>query len=702
MILNTTLHGEEVILDVNAARREYGTFPVEDTTNLLVCHAHGRRGCDDLRIDLRVLVQLPRTKLVHGRLVKPNQRSQRAADQMELVLDDQVGRTYPRNGFRVCRRFYVRPIAVLVVRIDQPMPCTFLFRISEEVPHGTTPRHLRELVGRGDHHRRRTMVHLVVHDLHGDAAALLCFGEITVRIAAIERRRMRLVVGDNITLRINWRTAPWTGRELRGRRAADITPVPRIANSLLAVLERIGGRLVSDPKPQRERFNSPCLRMFLPFDLHCAQKCRSTLELLHRQEAQGIAHDHGQPATGVQPAQVALQTTDRHRERRHAKIRLCLATACREPQQVRVGFQRTCTIRMGGIDQGRNRQKQKRQLERTPLVALDVLIDFIQRNRHPLPSFEGVDRVDALIGHHTVGESERLARIGVRLQYFNPFLEAFKYLTAPLEVAVRLFPVEIKLGRCRLGLLLVDPERIVADQLSENTRIDVGGRRCSHIRRNRPHVELVVRRDVLQRRTIRRARPGDFRCRHFIMRNRRGRYFNGLLIVFRRSSRMDRRVVSDRELDLLAIDHVECLQLGIVLREILKRTLLEDRLAIGRANRDHWLEQPCGIAVLLRLHLLVDEKQRDQTRIANRTRHIAHNADEILANAYVGTVSGNLPLGKMNDLLTAERDTLPAVERLARLGMHDELALRSVIAAPRHLNLNVGKRGVDAECQAHG
>ena len=165
---------------------------------------------------------------------------------------------------------------------------------------------------------------------------------------------------------------------------------------------------------------------------------------------------------------------------------------------------------------------------------------------------------------------------------------------------------------------------------------------------------------------------------------------------------MDRRVVSDRELDLLAIDHVECLQLGIVLREILERTLLEDRLAIGRANRDHRLEQPCGIAVLLRLHLLVDEKQRDQTRIADRTRHIAHNADEILADAFVGTVSGNLPLGKVNDLLAAERDTLPAIEWLARLGMHDELALRPVIAAPRHLNLNVGKRGVDAECQSHG
>ena len=96
------------------------------------------------------------------------------------------------------------------------------------------------------------MVHFVVHDLHRDAAALLCFGERAVRVTAIERRRMRLVVGDDITLRIDWRTAPRTGRELSGRRAADITAVPGIANSLLAVLERIGGRLVSDPKPQRE------------------------------------------------------------------------------------------------------------------------------------------------------------------------------------------------------------------------------------------------------------------------------------------------------------------------------------------------------------------------------------------------------------------------------------------------------------------
>ena len=75
MVLDRTLHGEEVVLDVNAAWREYGTLPVEHAPNLLICHAHSRRGGDDLRIDLCVLVQLPRTKLVHGRLVKPHQRS---------------------------------------------------------------------------------------------------------------------------------------------------------------------------------------------------------------------------------------------------------------------------------------------------------------------------------------------------------------------------------------------------------------------------------------------------------------------------------------------------------------------------------------------------------------------------------------------------------------------------------------------------
>ena len=58
-----------------------------------------------------------------------------------------------------------------------------------------------------------------------------------MRVAAIEGRRTGLVVDDDVLLRVDGGSAPWAARELGGRRAAGIAPVPGVADGGLAVLE---------------------------------------------------------------------------------------------------------------------------------------------------------------------------------------------------------------------------------------------------------------------------------------------------------------------------------------------------------------------------------------------------------------------------------------------------------------------------------
>ena len=56
-----------------------------------------RRRCDHLR-PYPLPIDFPRAQFVYGRLVQPNQRSQRTADQVQLVLDNEVRR--PKQGAR--------------------------------------------------------------------------------------------------------------------------------------------------------------------------------------------------------------------------------------------------------------------------------------------------------------------------------------------------------------------------------------------------------------------------------------------------------------------------------------------------------------------------------------------------------------------------------------------------------------------------
>ena len=68
------------------------------------------------------------------------------------------------------------------------------------------------------------------------------------------------------------------------------------------------------------------------------------LELLQRQQAQRVTHDHGQAARAIKPAQIALHASDSHGEGRHTQIRFSFTAACGEPKQIGISLDRLNAI----------------------------------------------------------------------------------------------------------------------------------------------------------------------------------------------------------------------------------------------------------------------------------------------------------------------------------------------------------------------
>ncbi len=163
-LVERQLPSEEGVVDVENRRREDARLPREHRSRLLGSASDRGRRRDDLGVH-RSLANRPRCKLVDRRLVEPGERAERPGDEVEFVLDDEVGWTEPRAiaqylggrdgldgdvaGWRVAD---VRPVgavgaapAVLGTTVGHP---------AEEHADVGVPGQLGELVDRADDERR--------------------------------------------------------------------------------------------------------------------------------------------------------------------------------------------------------------------------------------------------------------------------------------------------------------------------------------------------------------------------------------------------------------------------------------------------------------------------------------------------------------------------------------------------------------------
>ena len=144
------------------------------------------------------------------------------------------------------------------------------------------------------------------------------------------------------------------------------------------LLEALGADADPDPQPDAERLLTPGGRVLLADQLGRADQRGCALELLRGEQAQRVAHQHGDPVAAIEHAVVgvdlALQPADREGVRREAEVGLGLAATGREEQQLDVG-RVAAAERMRRVGEGRQLQQDEGELERAPrgrLVAFGL------------------------------------------------------------------------------------------------------------------------------------------------------------------------------------------------------------------------------------------------------------------------------------------------------------------------------------------
>ena len=119
-------------------------------------------------------VEVPRAQLIHRGLVQPDQGAEGAADQVQLVLDDQVRRAQGADGLRSDRgegAALGMAVAVLDLGRTEAVAGAEAVHPAEEHGGGALPGHLRELVHRGDQQAGQAAVDLLIDYHGGDAFA---------------------------------------------------------------------------------------------------------------------------------------------------------------------------------------------------------------------------------------------------------------------------------------------------------------------------------------------------------------------------------------------------------------------------------------------------------------------------------------------------------------------------------------------------
>ena len=304
----------------------------------------------------------------------------------------------------------------------------------------------------------------------------------------------------------------------------------------------------------------------------------------------------------------------------------------------------------------------------------------------------------ALFRHRCIGERKGLSRIGVVLERLDAFAQTGENTLAPLKVDLCGFLEKGESLCLRNGFLFFDPRRIVINDEAYCARVDLCRVSILNALGDFIHVKEVLGRDVFQNGAVTIKSPWHFRGRNLEMRNRHRSHLGRQFVIALGGNRMDGNVVSDRELDLSAIEHVERFHLLVVFGKVLQRALPEYRLPVGRAHNQLRLENPSRITQLFTFLLLVDEKERDKSRPLHRLRHRADDAD--LPYRIVGVERGYLAFRQLQDLLAAERDALPAFERLSVIP-EGRFAVGAIVTAPPRFNLNVWETFINAECQPH-
>ena len=496
--------GEVRLARVERRRREHGKTAREHLLHLVACPPHGRGRGDEHGPD-----RAARAQPVDRGLVQAHHRAEGVADQVQLVLDDQVRWPQPHRRLDHAAR-QVRPCRMAArsaerreIGILPPVPRAFGVHQPEQGCGRCLPRQLRQLVHRGDHQAGRQPVDLLVHGEHRQTLV----GRVPRReravplgVRAVHQHPPPQPAGLHVGRR-QPRPAPRAHRQLQ-HAAQHPFRATRLGDLPFGLLEGVRRHRRADPKTDPERRRAPPrvpgVDPLPAQHLARAHQRRGPLELLRRQQPQRVPHQHRDPARPVIGVRTrpdhALQPPDRERVRREPQVRLGLTATGREEQELHFRVRRIAKppvcVGMRRIGQPRQAQQHERELERPPRPVLRHVQAAQQPGhvragrRHPRPHHL---RPHALQRHRLVREPERLPRDPVGPQQLDRPFQAAGHVTRRRHGTLPRVPVPGDLRiRFHPGSLLGQPLPVPGHQRPQRPHQVI----ASQLRRPEPrHVE---------------------------------------------------------------------------------------------------------------------------------------------------------------------------------------------------------------------
>ena len=386
---------------------------------------------------------------------------------------------------------------------------------------------------------------------------------------------------------------------------------------LVRIAGPVGGRAAADPQADAERRLPPAgvaVAQGRAADvLAGADERRRPLELLERQEPQGVPHQHGHAVLAGSPLDHPLQAAQAESVGRQTQVGFGLAAAGRKPQQVGGGVGRLAAFGVVELGDARQVQEDEGELERIPGAVLrDVdgrhVGRLVASPSHPL----GEQGVRPLEPHRPVHEQERLPRLVLRVEQVQPLLDPLQRRAA---AGNGLLGDVLEVGQTLGGvgdpyLLPLDPVPVGVHQRlelrAELLRVRLG---------QRLHVEDHALQLGEGRVDLGVGGPGRGRLRNLVGRHDLGPHPDGVVRVGGPID-VDADPVPHSKLDVPPVDHRQ--QVVLPLHSGVRAGQFEDGVplvdhrrpadALGHQFR---LERPAGVFLLLRLLLLVDQEEGD-------------------------------------------------------------------------------------------
>ena len=404
--------GKEGIPPVRPRRWEdLGLRPAEQGLNLILGAAHGGGGGDDLGPRRRP-VKAAHAQRFDGGFIQPHHGAERAGNQMQLVLDDEVRRRQRTVEalFLACIRRAVEALRIAALGA------------AEQLAGARLPRQGGELIDRGDEEGRQAAVNRLIHRQNGQGPFA---AEVALEVGAGHPQLLgRIAVGPQLKgIRREFLAAPRA--VLQGDGGGPAVGIglelpgfgPRRIRALFAPLAHAVGRgRLAHPKADLEGPFAVAFSVVFPLQFQGADQSGGPGQLVQGQQAQGVAHDDAHP--GPLPCVLLgiAQPAQHHRQGGQPQIGFRLAAAGGEEQQIDRFPMRVRWVRDAGQVQqdegeleGPPMGRPLRELFRQPLL---------QRPRHGAVGHpEGVQGVGVL-GQHFDAALHPLCGQGGQAQQF--------------------------------------------------------------------------------------------------------------------------------------------------------------------------------------------------------------------------------------------------------------------------------------------